>query len=149
MDGRSSTDRATPSSGGRRTTPRRPLATTREKGRDAERLAEAWLLARGYVVLARNHATRTGEVDLVCRDGDVLCFVEVRSRVDRGHGAPEESVDRRKALRVVAAATDWARRNGALDAEIRFDVLAVSGTPDTPGFELFQGAFDASGGATP
>ena len=91
------------------------MPTSREKGRDAERLAEAWLLRRGYVVLDRNHATRGGEVDLVCRDGRVLCFVEIRSRADPGHGTPEETVDRRKALRVVAAATDWARRHGSLD----------------------------------
>lgn len=120
---------------------------TREKGRDAERRAEAWLEGKGYVVLDRNHATRSGEVDLVCRDGDVLCFVEVRSRAGDGHGAPEESVDRRKALRVVAAATDWARRHGAMDDEIRFDVVAVTGDGEGAGFALFQGAFDASGGA--
>jgi putative endonuclease len=123
------------------------VPTTRERGRDAERLAEAWLVHRGYVILDRNHATRSGEVDLVCRDGGVLCFVEVRSRAGRGHGAPEETVDRRKALRVVAAATDWARRHGSMDDEIRFDVLAVNGSGDDPGFELFQGAFDSSGGS--
>ncbi len=122
------------------------MSSTREKGRDAERRAETWLGSRGYVVLDRNHSTRSGEVDLVCREGSVLCFVEVRSRTDPGHGGPEESVDRRKALRVVAAATDWARRHGALEDDIRFDVLAVTGTGEAPSFELFQGAFDASGG---
>jgi len=123
------------------------VATTREKGRDAERLAETWLARRGYVVLDRNHATRGGEVDLVCRAGGVLCFVEVRSRADQGHGAPEETVDRRKALRVVAAATDWARRHGALDDDIRFDVVAVTGSGEAQAFELFQGAFDSTGGS--
>ena len=63
-----------------------------------------------------------------------------------GHGGPEESVDRRKALRVVAAATDWARRHGALDDEIRFDVVAVTGVGPGARLELFQGAFDATGG---
>jgi Holliday junction resolvase-like predicted endonuclease len=77
----------------------------------------------------------------------VLCFVEVRSRADDAHGGPEESVDRRKALRVVAAATDWARRHGALEDDIRFDVLAVRGEGDAAVFELFQAAFDADGGA--
>ncbi len=52
----------------------------RARGREAEALAAAWLETRGYRILARNHALRRGEVDLVCRDGDVLCFVEVRSR---------------------------------------------------------------------
>ena len=122
------------------------MPTTRDIGRRAEDLAAAWLAERGYVVLARNHATRRGEVDLVCRAGGVLCFVEVRSRAGAGHGAPEETVDRRKALRVVAAATDWARRNGALDDDIRFDVLAMTGNGDAVAFELFEGAFDSSGG---
>ena len=106
-------------------------------------------MRRGYVVLDRNHATRLGEVDLVCRDGAVLCFVEVRSRADAEHGRPEESVDRRKALRVVAAAVDWARRHGALDDEIRFDVVAVTGSGDASECALFPGAFDASGGGMP
>ncbi len=123
------------------------MTDRRATGSDAERRAEAWLAARGYEILDRNHATRAGEVDLVCRDGGVLCFVEVRCRSGVGHGTPEESVDRRKALRVVAAATDWARRNGALDEEIRFDVVAVTGTGPGARLELFQGAFDAAGGA--
>ncbi len=122
------------------------MADRRQTGSEAERRAEAWLATRGYRVLDRNHATRSGEVDLVCRDGDVLCFVEVRCRTRDVHGTPEESVDRRKALRVVAAAIDWARRNGALDEEIRFDVVAVTGTGPDARLELFQGAFDAAGG---
>ena len=123
------------------------MPTTRDIGRRAEDLAAAWLTQRGYVILARNHDTRRGEVDLVCRAAGVLCFVEVRSRAGSSHGSPEETVDRRKALRVVAAATDWARRHGALDDDIRFDVLAVTGSGNAPRFELFEGAFDASGGA--
>ncbi len=122
---------------------------TRERGREAERRAEAWLVRNGYVVLDRNHATRLGEVDLVCREGRVLCFVEVRSRADGRHGSPEETVDRRKARRVVAAATDWARRHGAQDDEIRFDVVALTGEGERTGFALFRGAFDESGSATP
>jgi putative endonuclease len=123
------------------------VPTPSEIGRRAEDLAAAWLATRGYVVLARNHATRHGEVDLVCRVGPLLCFVEVRSRAGTGHGSPEETVDRRKALRVVAAATDWARRHGALDDDIRFDVLAMTGSGDAVTYRLFEGAFDASGGS--
>ncbi len=117
----------------------------RARGRAAEDLAAAWLARRGFEVLARNHATRRGEVDLVCREGDVLCFVEVRSRSSRAFGAPEETVDRRKARRVVAAATDWAARHGALDRPIRFDVVAVTEGPAGPEVELFRNAFDADG----
>jgi len=117
----------------------------RERGRAAEDLAAAWLERRGLEVLARNHATRRGEVDLVCREGAVLCFVEVRSRTSRAQGGPEETVDRRKARRVVAAATDWAVRNGGLDRAIRFDVVAVTFEAGGPRIEHFPGAFDADG----
>jgi putative endonuclease len=118
-------------------------------GRAAEALAGAFLERKGLRVLARNHATRRGEVDLVCQDGEVLCFVEVRSRTSRAQGGPEATVDRRKARRVVAAATDWAVRNGGLDRAIRFDVLAVTFGPGGPRLDHFPGAFDGDGGPGP
>jgi putative endonuclease len=118
------------------------------RGRRGEAVAEAFLVARGFRVLARNHRIRRGEVDLVCLDGDVLCFVEVRSREAGGPVLPEESVDRRKARRVVVAATDWAVRNGGLERPIRFDVVAVEhGEPGAPLVRHFPGAFDADGEA--
>ncbi len=118
---------------------------TRARGREAEALAEAHLRGLGYTVLARNHATRRGEVDLVCQEGEVTCFVEVRSRAGDAQGSPLETVSPAKARRVVAAATDWAWRNGRLDAALRFDVVAVVLGPDGPAFELVRGAFDAHG----
>ncbi len=80
--------------------------STHQRGREAEEAAAAWLAEQGFRVLARNHATRRGEVDLVCSEGDTLCFVEVRSRSRSDHGSPAESVTGAKARRVVAAATD-------------------------------------------
>ncbi len=120
--------------------------TRRRRGREAEDLAASVLEARGLEILARNHAIRQGEVDLVARDGEVLCFVEVRSRSSEAQGGPEETVDAAKARRVVAAATDWAARNGVLERDLRFDVVAVTlleGAP--PRVEHFRGAFDADG----
>ncbi len=117
----------------------------RARGRDAEALAAAFLKGRGLEILARNHAIRRGEVDLVCRDGEVLCFVEVRSRTSAAQGGPEETVGRRKARRVVAAATDWAARNGGLERAIRFDVVAVTFGEGAPRIEHFPAAFDADG----
>jgi len=115
------------------------------RGRRGEEAAAAWLQGQGFEVLARNHATRRGEVDLVCREGETTCFVEVRSRSRLDHGSPAESVTVHKARRVVAAATDWAVRHGGLDRPFRFDVVAVEWSPGGPRFALFRGAFDASG----
>ena len=121
----------------------------RDRGREAEALAERFLAGLGYRTLARNHATRRGEVDLICLDGGVICFVEVRSRASATHGSPLETVGTAKARRVVAAATDWAMRNGALERPLRFDVVGVLLDGEAPRFELVRGAFDASGRACP
>lgn len=115
------------------------------RGREAEQLAAAWLAQRGYRILDRNHAHRRGEVDLVCEAAGVLCFVEVRSRTGDAQGGPEETVDRRKARRVIVAATDWALRNGGLEREIRFDVVAVTFGEGAPRIAHIPGAFDADG----
>ena len=119
--------------------------STRARGRAAEEAAAAWLESRGYRVLARNHTTRRGEVDLVCREGGTLCFVEVRSRSRLDFGSPVASVTTRKARRVVAAATDWALRHGGLEQAMRFDVVGVDLSGDAPRFALVRGAFDAAG----
>ena len=114
-------------------------------GRAAEALAAAHLEALGWRVVARNHRARHGEVDLVCDEGQRLHFVEVRSRTGTAQGGPEETVGPRKARRVVAAATDWALRNGSLDRHIRFDVVAVTFGEAEPRIVLFRDAFDADG----
>ena len=122
-----------------------PGDDTRTRGREAEALAEAHLTGLGWRVLARNHATRRGEVDLICQEGEVICFVEVRSRSGEAQGSPLETVSPAKARRVVAAATDWAWQHGKLDAALRFDVVGVVPGPAGPRFELVRGAFDAHG----
>lgn len=120
-----------------------------ERGRRAEEAAADWLAGQGFQVLARNHATRRGEVDLVCREGGTICFVEVRARSSLAHGTPAETVTRAKVRRVVAAATDWAVRNGGLEQPMRFDVVAVELTAGAPRFTLYRAAFDAAGAGGP
>jgi putative endonuclease len=117
----------------------------RERGQGAEASAAAWLERQGYEVLARNHRTRRGEVDLVCREGGTLCFVEVRSRSRLDFGTPAESVTVAKARRVVWAATDWALRHGGLEQAMRFDVVSVDLSGPSPRLELVRSAFDADG----
>ncbi len=121
--------------------------STTQRGREAEAMAARWLEGQGFEVLARNHATRRGEVDLVCREGETVCFVEVRSRAAGGLADPVETITPLKARRVALAAADWAARHGALERPMRFDVVAVRLGPAGPAFELIRGAFDGSGGS--
>ncbi len=120
-------------------------AQARRTGQEAEALAASWLEARGFRILARNHVTRRGEIDLICQEGETLCFAEVRSRSRLDYGSPAASVTPSKARRVVAAAADWVARNGAGQRTMRFDVISVLLAPEGPQVELFRNAFDAGG----
>ena len=98
----------------------------------------------GYRIVARNHRCRRGEVDVVAEKGEVLAFVEVRTRATAAFGGPEETVDGRKRRRVIAAARDFlAQRRGPARAA-RFDVIAVVDGPQGPALTHFENAFDAT-----
>jgi putative endonuclease len=115
------------------------------RGREAEGLAAAHLAGLGWELLARNHRCPQGEVDLICRAGEEIHVVEVRSRTGESQGGPEETVGRVKARRVVAAAADWAQQHGGLSQRFRFDVVAVVFGEDPPRISLYRDAFDADG----
>ena len=110
-----------------------------------EDVAAEALRKHGYRVVARNHRCRRGEVDLIAEKGELLVFVEVRTRATAAFGGPEETVDARKQRRVIAAARDFlAQRRGPAKAA-RFDVIAVVDGPGGPTLTHFENAFDSGG----
>ena len=113
-------------------------------GREAERLAECFLVQRGLALIDRNYRCRRGEIDLVMRDAGTLIFVEVRRRTHGAFGGAAESVDVRKRTRLVAAAEHYlmANRIGD-DRPCRFDVVAIDGPLRRARIEWIRDAFDA------
>ena len=89
-------------------------------GERGEAIAEAHLRKLGYKLVARNWSCREGELDLIMRDGDVLVFVEVKTR--RG-GRPEDAVNVGKRRKLIAAAKRFLHEHPA--TAHRFDVVAV------------------------
>lgn len=100
-------------------------------------MAEQLLEGLGYRVLARNFSCRGGEIDLVCFDGDVLVFVEVRGRARVDHGLPEETVGWHKQRRIVRAAFAFLLRHKLGEPTCRFDVVGIDGS----GARLHRDAF--------
>jgi putative endonuclease len=84
-------------------------------------------------------------VDLVAERGDLLIFVEVRTRATAAFGAPEETVGFAKRRRIVAAARDYLARWRGPERGARFDVVAVVDGPNGPRLTHFENAFDAEG----
>ena len=97
-------------------------------GRLGERLAAAHFARLGFSVLAQNHHTRFGELDLVLSDGRTLVFCEVKAKTGTGFGDPLEMVTPEKVRRVRRAAEVWlAAHDECSGLEVRFDVVVERG----------------------
>ena len=96
-------------------------------GRLGERLAAEHFERLGYEVLARNHRTRGGELDLVLADEDTIVFCEVKTR-RAGSGAPWDSLHERKRGQVRSMAAAWLNdvHDRPRSAELRFDAVGVT-----------------------
>jgi len=99
-------------------------------GARGERLAEAFLRReRGFRVLVRNWRNprdRREELDLVCADGEVLVFVEVKTRAAGARVPGYFAVDRRKRLAVRRAAEAYLRGLAVVPLTFRLDVVEVA-----------------------
>ncbi|WCF10265.1 YraN family protein [Paenibacillus thiaminolyticus] len=117
----------------------------KEKGAAAERMAAERLQALGYRIIHRNWRCRTGEIDIIARDGNCWVFVEVRSRYGlAGAEGAAEAIDWRKQHKVRAVAEVYVNRYRLHEAEIRFDAVAVAlgGHPSNPpDITVFRNAF--------
>jgi putative endonuclease len=114
-------------------------------GAEGEDLACRHLVAQGYAILARNFRCRSGEVDVVARDGAVTVFVEVKHRRGSTHGAGHESVTFGKRRRIVRAARIFACARGLSESPLRFDVISIDEADGRKAIRHDLGAFDVEG----
>jgi putative endonuclease len=114
-----------------------------ERGALGEKLACRFLRREGFKVLYRNFRGRSGgEIDIICRDGDTLVFVEVKTRSREDFGRPFDAVNRDKQKRIARGALAWLRLLGDPDILFRFDVVEVIlADAAAPRFELLRDAF--------
>lgn len=99
-------------------------------GRSGEAEAVRYLRRRSYEIIETNFRTRYGEIDIIARHGEVVAFVEVKTRHGAAFGRPFEAVGPRKQEQLRRMALSWvARRQGdpafALCA-FRFDVISIT-----------------------
>lgn len=113
----------------------------RARGSSAEACAAAWLSDHGYTILERNVRNPAGEIDVVARDGDTLCFVEVKARAGIQYGLAIEAVDRRKQRRLARAASLYLAFNPH-SGPCRFDVLGLDPAPEGWEYTLVRNAFE-------
>jgi putative endonuclease len=115
-------------------------------GKSGENYACRELERRGYAILARRYRTRSGEIDIVARDGETLVFVEVKARRSCRYGTPLEAVTPFKRQRLVRMAAEYVLFKGVSNALCRFDVVSVLfGEGLRPRVDIVRNAFDARG----
>jgi putative endonuclease len=114
-------------------------------GRSAEDIAADFLADQGLVVLLRNYRRRSGELDLVAREGDVLVVVEVRTRATDEFGGAAASIDGWKQHKIVRATTQLLQqRRDLAQLRVRFDVIVVRGVESgQSSVEWLKHAFEA------
>jgi putative endonuclease len=106
----------------RRTTTARRAADAR--GRDGERRAAWWLWLKGWKILAERVRTPAGEVDLVVRKGNLVAFVEVKTR--KSAAELDFAIDAHRLARVAAAAEVLMPRFAGPGDDIRVDVILIA-----------------------
>ena len=108
------------------TKPGQPQPDKDAVGRRGEDVAAHWLYAHGGKVLFRNYrAPKGGEVDIVCREGPVLAFVEVKTRTSTAFGRPAQAVTVDKQALIVRGATAYLRLLRSREIPWRLDVVEV------------------------
>lgn len=117
---------------------------SRARGRHWEIVAERWLRKRSVRILGRNYRCRTGEIDLIARDGEDVAFVEVKYRSRSGFGSGAEHVTWAKRRKLVSAARHYLRYHRHPPSQVfRFDVISISDQPDGAEIQWIKNAFEA------
>ena len=118
-----------------------------QTGRKGEEDTYFFLRKNRYTMVARNYRSprRRGEIDLIGWDGDVLCFIEVKTRTSHDVKPAEAAVDRDKQRELQAVAQEYLRALPTF-GQWRFDIVSVyyDGQSGLPQIELFKNAFSVS-----
>lgn len=120
------------------------MSQSKEVARIGERLAAQYLKEQGYQILEHNYRLRTGEIDLIAKEGERIVFVEVKTRRTLKFGVPQAAVTLAKQKQISKIALSYLQANNLLDAPCRFDVVAIFlSSKSTPvKLEHIQNAFD-------
>ncbi len=95
------------------------------RGELGERAAKKFLQRAGLKFLAANFRSNHGEIDLVFREGDCLCFIEVKTRSSEEWTRPADAVDARKQKLLSQTALNYLHLLKNPRVKFRFDIVEV------------------------
>ena len=81
---------------------------------------------QGYKIIERNYRTKMGEIDIIAKDGDYTCFIEVRLRKNNDFGSPADTIDINKQRKIIRTAQYYAVTKKIYDTPMRFDAVLIN-----------------------
>jgi putative endonuclease len=101
------------------------MATHIDIGKAGEKLAEEWLIEKGFSIIARNWRYGKDEIDLIASFNEMLHFVEVKCRSSNYHGHPEEAVNKKKIKTLLRGIEQYLFIHPQYD-DFRLDILSIT-----------------------
>lgn len=113
------------------------------RGRLGEDFALEYFKKRGFEIWERNYKTNFGEIDLIVKKGNLLIFVEVKTRKSLEFGSPIEAINKKKQEKIRFIADYYLSKRKIKDYQIRFDVFSILLDKDNKikSFEHISNAF--------
>ena len=96
----------------------------KQLGAAGEKKARAYLKLHGWKILEKNFKNPFGEVDIIAKKGDVIAFIEVKTRLSESYGAPSQAVNERRKQRYIMGAKYYFI-NREMDCTVRFDIIEI------------------------
>lgn len=96
-----------------------------ETGCSGEALACKFIENLGMTILERNWATRFSEIDIIAKDDDTVCFIEVKTRTSVKKALPRQAVNYRKQQKLIMGAEAFLKKHRLTDTRARFDVIEI------------------------
>jgi len=94
-------------------------------GQWGEKLAQNYLHRHGYLIIATNFHSPSGEIDIIAQTNGQFVFTEVKTRKRSSLQAPEEFVDKKKLTKMGKTALDFFFKNNIETENYRFDIIAI------------------------
>jgi len=120
---------------------------TRSMGTEGEQRAVEFLVANHYSILKTNYRVgRIGEIDIIAKDAEYICFIEVKTRRSFSFGVPSEAVTFPKQEKIKLIASIYLSNTGNMNKCVRFDVVEIlmknsNGINEIQNINLIRNAF--------
>lgn len=117
-----------------------------EIGKRGEDAAVDFLKRKGYRIIERNYKNKLGEIDIIAKDNNTLCFIEVKTRTSLDFGYPQEAITAAKQKKINKVALSYLKQYNLLSISARFDIISViSNNQNKFDIEIIKDAFPLEG----